>query len=92
MSDNIDHSPSRVRELEGESRYLKTLLKEVEGRKDTAWKEKVAQAELRRAEAEEALANYGLSRVLDPQQPYLVNVNRVHTSYLTYYIFYVYDT
>lgn len=77
---NVDHSPSRVRELENEARYLKTLLTEVEYKKDAVWKEKVAQAELRRAEAEEALANLGLSSVPHSQQPYLVNVNQVHTS------------
>lgn len=82
----MDQSPSRVRELENEARYLKTLLTEVESKKDSAWKEKVAQAELRRAEAEEALANLGLSTVSDPQQPYLVNVNQVHTFNRTYHL------
>jgi hypothetical protein len=61
---------------------LKTLLTEVECRKDAAWKEKVAQAELRRAEAEEALSKYGLSTVPDPTQPYLVNVNRAFIFFL----------
>ena len=51
-------------------------------KKEVDWREKVTQAELRRAEAEEALSNYGLCSVTDPEQPYLVNVNRVRISIL----------
>ena len=79
---DIDGSPSRIRELESEARHLKALLTEVECKKEVDWREKVAQAELRRAEAEEALSNYGLCSLTDPEQPYLVNVNRVRTSIL----------
>ncbi|XP_057378906.1 kinesin-like protein KIF14 [Daphnia carinata] len=73
---NIDESSSRVQQLESEIRCLKSRLTEVENQKDVSWQEKVTQAELRRREAEEALAKCGVSTVQDPKQPCLVNVNQ----------------
>lgn len=67
----------RVQQLENEIRCLKFRLIEMQNEKDLSWQEKVTQAEIKRAEAEEALSNYGLSSVRDTQQPCLVNVNQV---------------
>uniref|UniRef100_A0A0P6DD56 Kinesin protein KIF14 n=1 Tax=Daphnia magna TaxID=35525 RepID=A0A0P6DD56_9CRUS len=73
---HVEDSPSRIKELEITVRHLNDLLAEVENKKDSEWKEKIAQAELKRIEAEQALCNHGLSSYIDPQQPYLVNINR----------------
>lgn len=74
---NAPESSLRVQELEAEIHNLKTRLTEVQCQKDVSWQERVTQAEIRRAEAEEALANYAISSVRDPHQPCLVNVNQV---------------
>ena len=72
-----NQSSSRVQQLETEIRCLKNRLADVECQKDISWQEKVTQAESRRAEAEKALANFGISSVQDPKKPCLVNVNQV---------------
>ena len=78
VATQASESSSRVGQLESEIFSLKTRLKEVESQKDVSWQDKVTQAEIKRAEAEEALANYGLSNnERDPFQPCLVNVNQV---------------
>lgn len=79
---HVEDSPSRIKELEITVRHLNDLLAEVENKKDSEWKEKIAQAELKRIEAEQALCNHGLSSYIDPQQPYLVNINRVLYKFL----------
>lgn len=71
-------SSSRVQQLETEIQCLKSRLAGVESQKDVSWQQKVAQAESRRAEAEEALANCGVSTIKDPKEPCLVNVNQVN--------------
>ncbi|XP_057381549.1 kinesin-like protein KIF14 isoform X2 [Daphnia carinata] len=73
---HVENSPARIKELESTVRHLSDLLAEVENKKDSEWKEKMAQAELKRIEAEQALSNHGLSSYIDPQQPYLININR----------------
>jgi TolA-binding protein len=72
-----NESSSRVQQLETEIRCLRSRLADVECQKDISWQEKVTQAELKRAEAEKALANFGISSVKDPKEPCLVNVNQV---------------
>lgn len=74
---HFQESSTRVLELETEIQSLKTRLGEIENLKDVSWQERVTQAEKRRTEAEIALANSGLSSITDPQQPCLVNVNKV---------------
>lgn len=83
VASHFSEPSSRVQQLETEIHSLKTRLKEIESLKDVSWQEKVTQAEIKRAEAEEALANYGLSNTeRDPQQPCLVNVNQVNITKL----------
>ena len=69
-------SNQRVNDLETEIRKLRERLAEVQHQKETSWKEKVADAERKRHEAEEILSKYGLSSEIDPNEPCLVNVNQ----------------
>lgn len=75
---------SRILQLEEEISKLKSRLERTEFQEDDRLHERVVQAETKREEAEKALASYGLSRLQDPQQPCLVNVNQVLTNYLTF--------
>ena len=68
----------RVTELEDEIERLKRRLSDTIRSNDTSWKEKVAEAEKKRIEAEQALSNYGLSNCMDQFQACLVNVNQVN--------------
>lgn len=70
---------SRILQLEEEIQHLKKRLAKTEQKEDNGLQERVIQAEMKREEAEKALANYGLSTMQNPQQPCLVNVNQVLT-------------
>ena len=69
----------KITEMEEEIHQLRrrlSLLNRRGSEGDDDWKAKIAQAEKKRSEAEEILANYGLSAEIDPKQPCLVNVNQ----------------
>lgn len=72
-----DRATQRVEQLENELCCLRSRLAEVFRQNDASWHDKLADAEIKRARAEEILANYGLSDTKNPQQPCLINVNQV---------------
>ena len=84
QSNGPESSSSRVQELESELQKLKDQLAEALRLNDVSWRNKLVEAETKRARAEQVLADYGLSNSKDPHQPCLVNVNQVFTFKYTF--------
>lgn len=77
----VGHDPgsntARVHALESEISKLKKCLDDLQTAKTTSWQTKINEAEYKCIEAEETLAEYGVTCTKDPKQPCLVNVNQV---------------